>query len=155
MEGRSRLTVRVTTRRINRRILFTFIKAEAAEKIAFYKALSTHKWFGSSTGYMLETYVLAWLFVHPASKPLPCIVAESCPSTPEIPVSPRKRSFTITSAASLREVNGHTVPFCLVPASPDFVALDAIVCSQDSFFYNPGDWLFKAQCEPRRLRKHP
>ncbi|KAH9059589.1 hypothetical protein EDB87DRAFT_1577603 [Lactarius vividus] len=33
-------------------------KAEVAEQITFYKTLSTHKWFGSSTGYILESYVV-------------------------------------------------------------------------------------------------
>ncbi|KAH8978936.1 hypothetical protein EDB86DRAFT_2836305 [Lactarius hatsudake] len=134
-EGRSRLTARVATRRIERMILLYSIKAEVAEQISFYKMLSTHKWFGSSpTGYTLRTYVLACLSAHPASKPLPCIAADSGPSTLEIPVSLRERSFSLDSAASLKDVNNHTVPFCLIPTSSNFVAFDAIVCSQDYFF---------------------
>ncbi|KAH9000596.1 hypothetical protein EDB86DRAFT_3135210 [Lactarius hatsudake] len=134
-EGRSRLTARVATRRIERMILLYSIKAEVAEQISFYKMLSTHKWFGSSpTGYTLRTYVLACLSAHPASKPLPCIAADSGPSTLEIPVSLRERSFSLDSAASLKDVNNHTVPFCLIPTSSNFVAFDAIVCGQDYFF---------------------
>ncbi|KAH9048206.1 hypothetical protein EDB87DRAFT_1827524 [Lactarius vividus] len=87
-EERSRLTARVATRRIERMILLYSVKAEAAEQISFYKMLSTHKWFGSPTGYMRKNYVLACLYAHPASKPLPCIAADSGPtSTLEIPVT--------------------------------------------------------------------
>ncbi|KAH9077736.1 hypothetical protein EDB83DRAFT_1509422 [Lactarius deliciosus] len=134
-EGRSRLTARVATRRIERMILLYSIETSVAEQISFYKILSMHKRFGSSpTGYMLKTYVLACLSAHPASKPLPCIAADSGPSTLEIPVSLRKQSFSLDSAASLKDVNNHSIPFCLIPTSSNFVAFDAVVCSQDSFF---------------------
>ncbi|KAH9013244.1 hypothetical protein EDB84DRAFT_1568754 [Lactarius hengduanensis] len=132
-EGRTRLTARVATRRVERMILLQSIKAEVAEQISFYKMLSTHKWFGSLTGYMLKSYVLACLSARPTSKPLPCIAADSGPSTLEVPVSLPKQSFSLNSAASLTDVNNHTLPFCLIPSS-NYVAFDAIVCSEDSFF---------------------
>ncbi|KAH8994090.1 hypothetical protein EDB83DRAFT_1024020 [Lactarius deliciosus] len=135
-EERSCLTAQVATRRIEKIILLCTIKTEVAEQILFYKMLGTHRWFGSSAGCILKTYVLACLSAYPASKPLPCIAAESGPSTLglEIPVSRWKRSFAINSAASLKEVDEHAAPFCLIPASQNFTAFDAIVCSQDSFF---------------------
>ncbi|KAH9025509.1 hypothetical protein EDB85DRAFT_215962 [Lactarius pseudohatsudake] len=133
-EGRGRLTARVATRRIERMILLQSIKAEVAEQILFYKMLSRHKWFGSPTGYMLKNYVLACLSARPTSKPLPCIAADSGPSTLEIFVSLPKQSFKLNSAASLNDVNNHTLPFCLIPSSSNYVAFDAIVCSEDSFF---------------------
>ncbi|KAH9053660.1 hypothetical protein EDB87DRAFT_1650616 [Lactarius vividus] len=117
-EERSRLTARVATRRIERMILLYSVKAEAAEQISFYKMLSTHKWFGSPTGYMRKNYVLACLYAHPASKPLPCIAADSGPtSTLEIPVSFPEQSFSLNDAASMNDMNKHTLPFCLIPTS--------------------------------------
>ncbi|KAH9034727.1 hypothetical protein EDB85DRAFT_979997 [Lactarius pseudohatsudake] len=135
-EERSCLTAHVATRRIEKIILLCTIKTEVAEQVMFYKRLSTHRWFGSSAGCILKAYVLACLSAYPASKPLPCIAAESGPSTPglEIPVSRRERSFAINSAVSLKEADEHTALFRLIPTSQNFPAFDAIVCSQDSFF---------------------
>ncbi|KAH9160707.1 hypothetical protein EDB89DRAFT_2235568 [Lactarius sanguifluus] len=135
-EERSCLTAHVATRRIEKMILLCTIKTEVAEQVLFYKRLNTHKWFGSSAGYILESYVLACLSAYPASKPLPCIATDSGPSIPglEIPMSHREQLFTLSSAASLKEVNKHTVPFCLIPTSQNYATFDAVVCSQDSFF---------------------
>ncbi|KAI9463991.1 hypothetical protein BJY52DRAFT_1221402 [Lactarius psammicola] len=66
--------------------VFASIKAKAAEQITSNKALSTHKWFSSSTAYMLEIYFIALLSAHPTSKSLSCIAVESSPSTLEIPM---------------------------------------------------------------------
>ena len=136
-DGRCCQSAQVATSHINRMILFASSKLKATQQITMYKNLGAHKCFGSSTGYLFETYVLAWLSAHPASKPLPCMVAEEYGLTGrlsalELPVSSPAQLF---SMASQKTLHGQTpqVPFCLIPDSQS-VGLNAIVCSQDFFF---------------------
>jgi hypothetical protein len=115
-------------------ILFASSKFKATQQITMYKNLGAHECFGSSTSYLFETYVLAWLSAHPASKPLPCMAAEGYGLTGrlsalELPVSSLAQLFSMTSQKTL---HGHTLPFCLIPGSQ--TGLNAIVCSQYFFF---------------------
>lgn len=83
---------------------------------------------------MFEDFVLAWLSASPASSPLPCKTDNSGLTSFESPVSSREHLHSITSQQTLRNVNQYILPCCLIPVSQNFATVDAIVCSDDSFF---------------------
>src|SRR6266702_3609274 len=88
----------------------------------------------------------------PPSEPLPCIATKSGASTLEIPASPREPSFSMTSLTPLKEVNGHTVPFCLISHLPD-IRHSSCHCLQPRLFSR---WLsLQGTVQTQRLRSDP
>ncbi|KAH9014215.1 hypothetical protein EDB84DRAFT_1568299 [Lactarius hengduanensis] len=125
--GRQVPVAKVASEYINKLIINATIKAETDQQITFFKSLCTHAWFKSAAGRILESFVLAWLSAHPASTPIPCTAAAAAAPVLKIPVCPKDRAIPLTGLTLLKTTKRRTLPFCFIPISQNFSAIDAIV----------------------------
>jgi hypothetical protein len=139
-ESRQSLTADFASQFLLTFISRAYARQDSAVRRGFYKAMSRRSWFGASdilksswfgasAGYILKSSVLLWLRHPPLEDSLLCTPAMATASV-EIPAC-RDRMEFFTEAENLKHVDQFNLPKCLVPVSPGFPTLDAIVITAD------------------------
>ncbi len=121
--------VDMATDQIRTIISYAAADAHTQERIKFYHTISKQPGFKASAGTMFKRFFLSWLTSNPHLnvEPLHCSPAIACQSDLQIPVCGEEQTNIFSSLTALRNINVDKLPLCLLPASQNFTAIDAII----------------------------
>jgi hypothetical protein len=108
-----------------------YAKLDLATRQSFHNTIGGPAWFGATAGYFFESSVLLWLRHSPAGESLSCDPAEESYDKLKIPACRENMEF-FSKLEDLKHVGDLKLPFCLVPTSQTFAAVDAIVLTKDN-----------------------
>ncbi|KAH9000665.1 hypothetical protein EDB86DRAFT_2905474 [Lactarius hatsudake] len=109
-------------------VLYAAADANAQERSEFYHTISKQPGFRASAGIMFKRSVLYWLSSPPNVEPLHCYSTLTASGWPDlqVPMCGKQTTF-ISSLTALDKVKMDKLPWCLLPTSPSFTTVDAII----------------------------
>ena len=124
-DSREIATVEFGTNRLRDIVARAYAQRDHALQYSFYRTIREHPYFASPARQMFEIRQLLW-FRHYYSNPRSCTgAAESSPPL-QIPCWYNNLKF-FYKVEELKDISQTKTPICLVPTSPKFPALSAIV----------------------------
>ncbi|KAI0293027.1 hypothetical protein B0F90DRAFT_189955 [Multifurca ochricompacta] len=118
---------RIETSYLNGILIEAIAAKDKQEQLNFYHLVSNHPRFKGSAGYILEMVVLSRFCVGSGSKELTCTPARSRSPKLTIPVCQGWCMLSYKEEHKLGYLNSLKQPFCVIPASKTFAAVDATI----------------------------